>query len=113
MRDAARAPACRRAALVGRLDAVVDGIADQVVQRHLHLLEDAPVDLDAFAARRELDLFAAVVREVAHELGQGLEQRRERQHQGLLDAVHQLVDAGRTRLPLLRRGARRSAPGDR
>ncbi len=74
----------------GRLDAVVDGVADQVRQRVLDRLEQAAVELGVAADHLQTDLLAAGRREVAHhprDLGPDV---LDRLHARLHDAFLQL-----------------------
>ena len=57
-------------ALLGRLDAVVDAIAQQVNERVLQLLQDALVDRDFLATDREFRLLALIAALIANQLGE-------------------------------------------
>ena len=78
--------------LLGRLDAMIDAIAQQVNERILQLLEDALVDRDFLAADREDRLFALVAAQVPNDLEQQGTDRGQRQHEQLLRVFQQLID---------------------
>ena len=73
-----------------RLDAVIDGVANQVNQRLGDLLDDFLVELGLAAANRELDFLAERAGEVAHRARERVEHRRDRQHRQLDDVLAQL-----------------------
>ena len=67
-------------ALFGRLDAVVDTVADQMGERIRQLFEDRLVELDLPADDRHLDLFAELPSEVANHPRKFPEQIADRLH---------------------------------
>ena len=67
-------------ALVGRLDAMIHGVADQMVQRVSQTLEDRAVQLDLAPLDQKFDLFAARPGQVAHQPVEALAGLGERQH---------------------------------
>ncbi len=73
-------------------NAMVDGVAQQVHQRILHLLEDAPVDFDLAAQQREFHVLALIARQIAHQFREQAADRGHWQHQQLLGIGQQLVD---------------------
>ena len=56
-----------------RLDAVIDGVADDVHQRIAELLDDQLVQLDLAAVHREVELLARLARGAADQTGQSIE----------------------------------------
>ena len=56
--DGPRRALARGAALVGRLESVVEGIADQVIERRLEPVEDVAIDARGLADDLELRLLA-------------------------------------------------------
>src|SRR2546429_543618 len=67
-------------ALGGRLDAVVDGVAQHVVDGRLDALEDVAVDVDVLARDDEIDRLAQRAREIADEPGEAAHAVGERAH---------------------------------
>ena len=84
----------------GGLDAVVDGVADQVHERLAELVDHRLVDARVLALQHELDALALLAREVAHQPREALEDVADRQHPHVHD-----------RLLQLRRGARHPVDG--
>ena len=80
------------------LDAVVDGVADDVHQRVAELLHDGLVQLRVGAVDLQLDGLAQLLGDVPHdapEAVEGLADLHHAQAQGLVpDLLHQLVDDG-------------------
>jgi hypothetical protein len=70
-------PATARGA---RLDAVHDGVAQQVLERRGHLFQHAAVDFHRAAADIEVDAFVGFLRGLARDAEQALGQARERHH---------------------------------
>ena len=93
-RLAARLADCRG------LDAVVDGVADQVHERLAELVDHRLVDARVLALQHQLDALALLAREVAHQPREALEDVADRQHPHVHD-----------RLLQLRRGARHPVDG--
>ena len=87
--DPRRRGLARRAAAVGRLDAVVDGVADQVDQRVLQPFQHRPVELDVAPLDDQLDLLAAGLGQVADDPIQPLAGLGEREHP---DPAHLVVE---------------------
>ncbi len=75
---------------VWRLDAVVDGVADQMRERLGDLVDDPLVDLGLAAANGELDFLVERAREVANRPRKRVENRCDRQHGQLDDVLAQL-----------------------
>ena len=71
---------------------MIDGVAQEVNERVLHLLDDALVHLDLAAADDQLGLFALVAREIPDDAGQDLEERRDGEHEELLGILEQRID---------------------
>src|SRR5207248_3004547 len=82
----------QRLALLGRLDAVIDRVAQQVHQRVRQLLDDQLVELDISARDLEVDLLAALAQEPAHQAREAIEDLPERHHAHLEDALLQIVE---------------------
>ena len=80
-----------RDALLGRLDAVVEGVADEVAQRVADLLEDGPVELGLLALDDQRDLLAQLRRHVAHDAREAVEDALDRQHAQAGDLVLELA----------------------
>ena len=87
-----------RRALIGRFDAVIDRVAQQVEQRVGHLLEERLVERDVFAFDGEVDLLAAAVTGGPHGALELRRQRAERHHAELhrlvLDFAREPAQAG-------------------
>jgi hypothetical protein len=84
-----------RAPLVGRLDAVVQGVADQVAQRVADLFEDGPVELGLLAFDDQLDFLVEAHGDVAHDTREAVEDGLDRQHAQAGDLILELAgDAG-------------------
>ncbi len=83
-------------ARLGRFDAVIDAVAQQVDERVLHLLQDALVDLDVLAADGQLRVLALVAAKVAHQFGKrggdGGEGQQKQFFGVLQQVVHELAD---------------------
>ena len=83
--------ACRSArlaggdALLGRLEAVVERVADEVHERVAERVDDGAVELGVLADELELDLLAELGREVAHEAREAQEDGLDRDHPDLHD----------------------------
>ena len=83
-------------ALLGRLEAVVDGVADHVRQRVGQPLDDRLVDLGVFALGDQADRLAGHVGDLAHDARHALEHRLHRlgadRHDAVLDLARQLLE---------------------
>ena len=91
-RDAAHAPASPlRARSLGRLDAVIERVADDVHQRIGELLDHHLVELRVLAAQHELDLFVQLARDLAHGARELRVDLPDRHHAHLDDRLLQLV----------------------
>ena len=88
-------------ALVGRLDAMVDRVADDMGQGIADHLDHLAVELDVAAVGLEPDLLAEIGGKIADQPRQAGEQAVDPLHAGAGDAVADLGDAGRD--PLERR----------
>ena len=66
--------------LVRGLDGMVEGVADQVVERGLELVEDVAVDPGVLASDLELDLLAQVAGDLADHPGEASDPLRHRPH---------------------------------
>ena len=77
---------------VGRLDAVIDGIPQQMDEWILEILEDALVDRDVLAPDHQLRLLALIAAEIPHQLGKRGRAGGERKQQQLLGVLQQVVD---------------------
>ena len=95
----------RRDAVLGRLEAVVERVADEVDERVAERVDDGAVELGVLADELELDLLAELGRQVAHEAREAQEDGLDRDHpdlhdhrlQGLRGArelLHRLAQAG-------------------
>src|SRR3546814_1798876 len=73
-RQVRRHALARRDALIERLDAMVDGVADDVDQRIADILHHLAIQLDLATAGAERDLLAQILRQVAHDARQRREQ---------------------------------------
>ena len=69
-----------RARRFGALDAVVDGVADQMDQRIGETLDHGLVHLGVLADRDEVDRLAEIAREIVDEAAEAAEQRAHRHH---------------------------------
>ena len=82
-------------ALLGRFEAVVDGVADHVGQRIGQLVDDGLVDLGVLALGDEADRLAGHVGDFAHDARHALEDRLHRlgadRHDAVLDLAGQLL----------------------
>ena len=76
-----------REALVARLDAVVDGVADHVHEGSRELLDDELVDLGLRAGDDQVHLLVVLARDLAHDARELVEDLPERDHAHLEDAV--------------------------
>src|SRR5262249_10144519 len=83
---AARGLALRNA-LVRRLDAVIDGIADHVHERLGEGVEDAFVEIGVLAGQFESDVLAALFGYVADDAGKATEKLLDRDHADLQHAL--------------------------
>ena len=70
---------------------MIDAVAQQVDERILHLLQNAPIDFNLAALEHQLYLLALLAGQLAGEARENLEQRRERQQLHLLHIVQQAV----------------------
>ncbi len=68
------------AAFLGRLDAVIDGVAHHMDQRIGQRLDHALVDAHVAAFERQLDRLALLLRQVAHQPRQPVEHNIDRHH---------------------------------
>ena len=85
----------KRASLLGRLDAVVQGVADQVAQRVADLFQDGPVELGLLAFDDQLDLLVQAHGDVAHDAREAVEDGLDGQHAQAGDLILELAgDAG-------------------
>ena len=57
------------------LDAVIDTVPKQVIERILHLFEDPPVDFDVVTANCQLHLLALIARQLPRKPRIRLQQR--------------------------------------
>ncbi len=79
--DACRLPACRRRADRPRtLEAVVDGVADDMDERVGELLDHGLVELGLLAGGLELDRLAELAAEIVHQAAEASEQAADRHH---------------------------------
>ena len=90
MRPTARL--ARRDALGGRLDAVIDRVAQQVHERIGEPVEDRAVELELGAAQLHLDPHARALGDVARRARQRLEDAQQRRGAQLERAALQLAD---------------------
>jgi len=84
-------------ALLGRFDAVIEAVAQEVEERGIEALEDAAVDLDGVSLEGEVHLFVQVMGEVPGEFGEEFEEGEERLHHGLAKSFLEGVDLSRER----------------
>ena len=101
-----------RLALLGRLEAVVERVADEVHERVAERVDDGAVELGVLADELELDLLAELGREVADEPREAQEDGLDRDHADLHDHRLQGLRAAREVLHGLRE-ARAPRPGRR
>ena len=81
-----------RAPLLGRLDAVIDGVADQVEQGVFESVEDFAVGLYRFAAAHQLNLTTELSADRAHCERIAVEQHRHRDHAEIAGNIVERVD---------------------
>src|SRR5207248_7380245 len=81
----------RAGPLGGRLQPVVDGVADEVGQRVADRLEDRAVQLRVASLQADADLLAAHAGEIAHHAGEAVPDVADRLHARLHDALLQLT----------------------
>ncbi len=90
---------------VGGLQAVVEGVADQVDQRVADLLHHRLVELGGLAVDLQLHLLAQLARQVAHQAGEAVEREADREHADLHHAALELpgvaLQVGQALLQLL------------
>src|SRR5205085_3482542 len=91
--------------LLGQLDTVIDGVADQVQQRIANLFDDRAIQLGVLALENEIDLLALLGSNVAHDARKAVEDALDRQHARLHHLLLQLVgDAADVQCGLLEVG---------
>jgi hypothetical protein len=78
--DGAGRVLARRQPVRGRLDAMIDSVADHVDQRIAQLVDQLPVELGVLAPQHQADLFALRTRDVAHQSRHLAEQASHRNH---------------------------------
>ena len=76
-----------RSALVARLDAVIDRVADHVHERVGQLLDDELVDLGLGAGDDQVHLLVVLARDLPHDARELVEDLPERHHPHFEDAV--------------------------
>ena len=86
-RDGADGRLADAQALVARLDAVIDRVADHVHQRVAELLDDELVDLGLGARDDEVHLLVVLARDLPHDARELVEGLPERDHAHLEDAA--------------------------
>ncbi len=85
-------------ALLGRFDAMVDGVSHHVHQRIRQFLDDVPVELGFFAEQLEFHLFARFPGKVPHQARHFLEKLADGDHaHGHCRSLHVSADAGQLR----------------
>ena len=89
----ARGRLARRDALLRRLEAVVERVADEVHERVAERVDHGAVELGLLAHELELDLLAELRREVAHEPREAQEHGLDRDHPHLHDHLLEGVRA--------------------
>ena len=85
----------RRRPLLRRLDAMIDGVSEQVHHGVADLVEHRAIQLDVFAVDRQLDLFADRARGVTHDAGESVEDLPHRHHATYRDLFAELADEAR------------------
>ena len=93
--DAKHADGTLVAALLRRLDAVIDRVADDVAQRIADHLDHLAIELDIAAIHLEPHLLAKIGAQIANHARQRREQAVDALHAGARDRVANLGDAGR------------------
>ncbi len=76
---------------IGRLDAVIDTVADEVDERIADLFEHGLVEFGLLSGELELDLLAQALREIANHARETAEDEADRQHAHAHDAFLQLA----------------------
>ena len=88
--DPAHVRFCRPPPGVWVLDAVIDGVADEMDQRIGEPLDHGLVEFGLLAVRDEFDLLAEIARQIVHQAAEAAEQRADRHHADAHRGVAQL-----------------------
>ena len=82
-------------ALIGRLDAMVDGVADEVRERFAESVENALVEIGVFAGNFQRDVLAAQLGDVANNARKAAEELLDGNHADFQNAFVQFIENAR------------------